>query len=114
VATIIRSDFYDAIATHRVKGFEVTSPAETVFTLASTLDLRALSATLDDVLLTGKATVGEFTPIFDRVVGRRARGAGRLRRLIEERHPDEYGSIPRISSVFSRTAGYHRPHGSFR
>jgi very-short-patch-repair endonuclease len=91
VATIIRSDFYDAIATHRVKGFEVTSPAETVFTLASTLDLRALSATLDDVLLTGKATVGEFTPIFDRVVGRRARGAGRLRRLIEERHPDEYG-----------------------
>lgn len=91
LARVIRSRFYDQIAWLRVKAFETTSVAETVFTLAADLQGGRLAAVLDESLLTGRASVSDYESIFDRVVGARARGAGRLRRLIEERHPDEYG-----------------------
>jgi very-short-patch-repair endonuclease len=88
---IIRSAQYDEVAFVRTRGFEVTSVAETLLTLAAETSGSRLVETLDDSLLTGKATIGEFEKVFTRVLGARARGAGRLRKLIEERHPDCYG-----------------------
>lgn len=92
VATVIRSKFFEAVAWQRVGAFEVTSVAETVFALAATgtIGERRLVATLDDSLLTGKATISDYETVFERVVGLRARGAGRLRGLIEKRYPDCY------------------------
>jgi len=91
IATVIRSSFYDNIWAVRIGGFEATAVAETVFTLASRVTKQTLAAVLDEALLTGKTALVDFEPIFDRVLGVRARGAGRLRSLIEERHPDQYG-----------------------
>lgn len=92
IATVVRSKFFESIAWERVGAFEVTSVAETVFALAAdgAIGASRLAATLDDSLLTGKATISDFEAIFERTVGLRARGAGRLRRLMEQRHPDCY------------------------
>jgi len=90
IAKVMRSTFFDEIATSLVKGFEVTTPAETVFALAGSRDSGSLDSILEDALLTGKATLDELTSILERVAGSRARGAGRLRALVEQRHPGDF------------------------
>jgi hypothetical protein len=51
---IIRSAQYDEVAFVRTRGFEVTSVAETLLTLAAETSGSRLVETLDDSLLTGK------------------------------------------------------------
>ena len=96
MSRIIRSKYYEEIGYQRIRGFETTSAAETLLTLAASVPRARLEKALDESLLTGKATLGEYEAIFTRVVGRRVRGASMLRGLIEERHPDSYG----VSSTY--------------
>ena len=90
IARVIRSKFFDRVATERVEGFLTTTPAETLLTLAAELRQRALEDALDDMILTGKARLGDFDPIFDRILGARQAGAGRLGRALEARRPGAY------------------------
>ncbi len=73
-----------------MRGFRTTTVAETVLLLAADLPLARLEAVLEEGLLTGRVRLEEFDPIFDRIVGSRLRGAGRLRRLIESRQPEAF------------------------
>jgi very-short-patch-repair endonuclease len=87
IARVIRSVFFQTVATDRRKGFLATTAAETVVTLATDLPKHRLEAVLDDSLLTGRASIGEYEDILDRLEGSHVAGLGNLRPLIAERSP---------------------------
>ena len=88
IARVIRTSFFTSLSTMDTRGFTTTSPAETLLTLAADVSKRRLEEALEESLLTRTANLMEFDEIFDRIVGARLRGAGRLRLLIESRAPE--------------------------
>lgn len=89
-ARVYRSAFFDEIRTVRVAGFEVTSPAETVLTLAATLPAHRIEVFVDETLLRRTAGIAEYSKILDRLEGGRVRGAAVLRRIVAERRTNGY------------------------
>jgi very-short-patch-repair endonuclease len=85
IARVIRSEFFSSLATVVVRGFTTTTVAETILTLASTVELSRLKTVVDECLLTGRLHVADFEPVFERLIGARVAGSGRLRRVVEER-----------------------------
>jgi very-short-patch-repair endonuclease len=90
IARVIRTVFFSSLETKRVRGFVVTSPSETILTLAAQLPPRRFNALVDECLLTGRSTLADFMRILDRIEGARVSGAARLRSAILDRHAEEY------------------------
>lgn len=89
LARVERSTFFNHVATTRVDGFEVTTPAETVAALSNRYSKR-IPALLDDTIANRSADLGEYTGILDRIAGGRVKGSALLRELVEERSPGAY------------------------
>lgn len=80
IGRVIRSKHFDSIATVHVAGFTVTSPAETIMTLARVLSFDDLEATLEDALLAGQVEIDGLRVVLERETG--APWAGVLTRLV--------------------------------
>ncbi len=90
LARVIRSRRYDEIATVDVGGFEATSVAETILTLAMVMPYSGLERLLDHELAKERVEIHDFGPIFDRLEYARIRGLGGLRRIVYERSADAF------------------------
>jgi len=90
LAKVIRSRLYDEIATVSVQGFEATSVAETLLTLAGMMPYAGLERLVDHELASNRVDIDSFGPIFDRLEYARVRGLGALRRIVYERSADAF------------------------
>jgi very-short-patch-repair endonuclease len=88
IARVIRAEHYDELEVVRVRGFPVTSVAETLLTLAGQFAPSAFERVVDDVVLSGKVEVGQLSRVVDRDEGRRRRGIVLLRDMVSDRLPD--------------------------
>lgn len=85
-----RSAFFHQVGRTRVTGFEATSPAETVLTLAARFPYNRIEVFVDDTLFRGIARLGDYDDILDRIAGGRVKGWNDLRSIIDKRKPDAY------------------------
>lgn len=90
IARVVRSGWFDDLGTVRRNGFVVTSPAETLLSLAANLPRERTEALLDDGLTAGTLAVDDFEMIRRRSAGARVRGSGVLFPLLDERAPDAW------------------------
>lgn len=90
IARVTRSKWFDELGTVRRAGFVVTSPAETLLSLAASSSADRVERLLDDTLTAGRATVEDFEVIRRRVSGARVRGSGVLFQLLDERASDAW------------------------
>jgi hypothetical protein len=90
LAKVHRSAFFHQIGTTRVAGFEVTTPAETVLTLAARFPAQRIEGLVDETIIKRSATLDEYEQILDRIAGGRVRGSALMRRIVTERRPDAY------------------------
>lgn len=88
LATIMRSKYHDEIETLRVRGFVVTTQAETALTLARELSSTRLEKLIDEQLAAGTLTIDTLATLVDERSG--SPGLKRLRPIIHERLPDAY------------------------
>lgn len=88
VARVIRSEHFDQIETTRLRGFPVTSVAETVLTVAADVNPVRLEQTVDELLLAGRLEVERLEHLVEREGGRRRKGIVTLRQLVGDRSPD--------------------------
>ena len=86
LADVIRSKHFAEMRSHRVKGFAVTSPAETVLALAPKSSFSDLERLVDDALLSRSASIEDF----DRLRGRHVPGSTILGRIIDLRRATAY------------------------
>jgi len=82
--------FFHEVRTVRVAGFEVTTPAETVLTLAARFPANRIEVFVDETLVRRTAGLDEYREILDRIQGGRVRGSALLRRIVAEREADAY------------------------
>lgn len=87
---VYRSAFFHQVRRVWVGGFEATSPAETVLTLASRLPPNRIEVFVDRTLLQRTASLEQYEEILERIAGGRVRGSALLRSIIDERRPDAY------------------------
>lgn len=90
LAKVHRSVFFHEVRTVRVAGFEVTTPAETVLTLAARFPANRIEVFVDETLVRRTAGLDEYREILDRIQGGRVRGSALLRRIVAEREADAY------------------------
>jgi very-short-patch-repair endonuclease len=90
LARVIRSRHFEQIASARVRGFQVTSVAETVLTLSYRESWETIELLVDDQLAAGRLAVPDFDPIFDRLIDARLRSLPMLRRIVADRSEDAY------------------------
>ncbi|MFP3913747.1 MAG: type IV toxin-antitoxin system AbiEi family antitoxin domain-containing protein [Actinomycetota bacterium] len=90
LARIIRDSHFDEIRTTRVRGFAVTSVAETLWTLARSLSQEELERLLDSQLTAKRVAVAAFDPILERIDGERRPGGPRLRSVLADRRLDAF------------------------
>lgn len=90
LAKVYRSAFFHQVGKVRVAGFHVTSPAETVLTLAAQFPGHRIEAFVDDTIARRTATLQEYDDILDRIEGGRVRGSALIRKLVNERRSDAY------------------------
>lgn len=90
IARVVRSKWFYELSTLRRAGFIVTSPAETLLSLASSQPADRVERILDDALAAKTVTVDDFELIRRRVAGGRVRGSGLLFPLLDERAPDAW------------------------
>lgn len=76
--------------TTTLDGFEATTVAETILTLALREHPATIERALDQGLATGKLRVEDFAPILERLEFARQRGLAPLRRMVAERRSDAY------------------------
>jgi very-short-patch-repair endonuclease len=88
IARVIRAEHFHELDVARVRGFPVTSEAETLMTLAGELPPDRLESLFDDLLLAGRVDLATLTRLLGRDSGRRRRGIVLLRDLVEERGED--------------------------
>lgn len=90
VARLIRDVHFDEIATTRVAGFQVTTIAETIWTMSPRLPLPRLERLVDSQLAARRVVVGDFDAILDRIDGERRPGGPKLRSVLADRRLDSY------------------------
>lgn len=88
IARIIRSEHFDEIETTRVRGFTVTSVAETLLTIAGDMNRTRVEQTVDDLLLAGRLELPELERLVEREDGRRRKGIVLVRQLADDRSPN--------------------------
>nr|MDQ6910904.1 hypothetical protein [Actinomycetota bacterium] len=82
-----------ALATHRADvtrrgAVPVTSPARTLFDLASVVDIDTVEAALEDAMLQGLVSWGYLMRVAERVAGRGHAGTAPLLQLLRDRDPN--------------------------
>ena len=87
IARVIRSAFFNAMATERLRGFRTATPAETLLILAGDISPSRLEDVVEECLLSGRATIDELSQILDRVAGGRVAGSAKLRSMVQARAP---------------------------
>lgn len=116
LARVVRSRWFDELGIRQKAGFTVTSPAETLLSLAGSLPVERVESLLDDAIAARIVTVDDFEVIRRRVAGARVRGAGRLFPLLDaravgaweppanqlERHLDRLIDDPRVPPAVSQ------------
>lgn len=90
LARITRDSHFAEIDTERIGGFQVSTVAETLWTLSSRLDRLALERQIDGQLTARTVRVGDFDPILERIHGERRTGGPRLRAVLDNRRFDAY------------------------
>ena len=90
LARVIRSRRFDEITTKTVAGFEATSVAETILTLAATNPPATIERLVDSQLAAKKLDVVDFDPIFERLAYARVRGLPTLKRIVKARDHKAY------------------------
>ena len=90
LARVIRSRRFDEITTKTVAGFEATSVAETILTLAATNPPATIERLVDSQLAAKKLDVIDFDPIFERMAYARVRGLPSLKRIVKARDHKAY------------------------
>lgn len=88
LATVIRTRRFNSVSTVRKRGFNCTSEAETIITLARELDPDRLEALVDFVLARQSCSAVEIAEVIAASAG--TTGLTRLRPIIEYRLPDAY------------------------
>jgi very-short-patch-repair endonuclease len=88
IAKVIRSEHFDELEVERVRGFPVTSAAETLLTLVGEMSAIRFEQLLDELLLSGKLKLERLERVAKRESGRRRRGITLLRALLEDRLSD--------------------------
>jgi len=90
LARLARDSHFAEIDTERIAGFQVTTVAETLWTLSSRLDRPALERQINGQLTARTLRVGDFDPILDRIDGERRTGGPRLRAVLDDRRFDAF------------------------
>lgn len=88
IARVVRSEYFHELETERVRGFPVTSIAETVLALAGEVSRGWLENLVDELTLSGRIEPAGLLPVIERESGRRRRGIVFYRELVEARLPD--------------------------
>lgn len=88
IAKVIRSEYFDELEVERVRGFPVTSVAETLLTLVGEMSAIRFERLLDELILSGKLKLEQLERVANRESGRRRRGITLLRALLEDRLAD--------------------------
>lgn len=88
LARVIRSERLASVSTVRKRGFTVTDEADTIMTLAATLPSGRIEATVDEVLARKTMKIEQLGAVV--AANRGARGAGKLRPIVQSRLPDAY------------------------
>jgi very-short-patch-repair endonuclease len=88
IARVVRSEYFHELEIERVKGFPVTSIAETLLALAGEVSRAKLDQLVDDLTLAGRVEAADLLPVIERETGRRRRGIVFYRELVEARLPD--------------------------
>ncbi|HEX6219986.1 MAG TPA: DUF559 domain-containing protein [Acidimicrobiia bacterium] len=86
IGRVIRSKHFDSLATVQIAGFAVTSPAETLMTLARDLSESDLEACLEDALLARQVEVPDLRAVLKREAG--SPWSGVLERVVTEHSTD--------------------------
>ena len=94
IAKVIRSEYFDELEVGKIRGFPVTSIAETLLVLAGETAKSRFEDVLDDLILAGRVDANSLLPVLEREAGRRRRWIVFFRELVEDRLPDarEYES----------------------
>jgi very-short-patch-repair endonuclease len=87
IAKVIRSEHFEELEVVRVRGFPVTSVAETLLALVGEMSAIRFEQLLDELLLSGKLKLEQLEMVTAREIGRRRRGIALLRALLEDRLP---------------------------
>lgn len=90
LARVVRESHFDEVSTNRLSGFETTTPAETIWTLARSLAAEQLEKLVDSQLAARKVAVNDFDPILQRIEDERRPGGPRLRAALADRRMDAY------------------------
>ncbi len=85
IATVIRAEHFHELETVDIEGFETTTVAETLVTLAGRVGPPFLTSVAEDSLLSHKLDMDSLVTLIQREDGRRRRGINVLRRFVEER-----------------------------
>lgn len=88
VARVVRAEHFSELDVVHVRGFPVTSVAETLMTLAGEVPRGRFEELLDDLLFAGRVDLPALTRVLDREARRRRRGIVLLRDLVDERRED--------------------------
>jgi len=102
IARIIRSRHFSTITTIRVGAFPVTTPSETIVSLAGELDPDHMEQLVDQCLAARSVDAETLMATIDKRSG--VRGIARLRKVTEERMP-EARSCPARSTPTSAAGG---------
>ena len=87
IANVIRAEYYDELDVVRVKGFPVTSIAETLLVLVGEMPAIRFEPLFDELLLSHRLELDKLEKVIDREQGRRRRGIVLLRDLLDDRKP---------------------------
>jgi very-short-patch-repair endonuclease len=87
IARVVRSEHFDELELVEIRGFTVTSVAETLLCLAGDLSKDRLEELVDDLMLSGQVEPAQLMPVVERETGRRRRGIASYRELVELRLP---------------------------
>jgi len=90
LARVIRARHFDEVTTDVIRGFVVTSVAETILTMSLTLRPSSIEKYVDDRLASRRLAIPQFDPILARLEFARQPGLGSLRRIVGQRADDAY------------------------
>jgi very-short-patch-repair endonuclease len=103
IGTVIRASDFAEVATTTVRGFPVTTVAETLWTLARTTPRRELEDLIDQEVAMGGTTVADLLSVLSRIDGTRQRGLANFRRAVRLTDPDsESTAANRLEVVLYR------------
>ena len=90
IARVIRSRHFDKITSTKIRGFPVTTIAETILTLSLRESPVTIERVIDDQLVSGRLDITEFNPILERLEYARQPGLGALTRIVKSRSHSGY------------------------